>query len=218
MQLTPAPIDLSALTDSALLDQTECMVRKQRREEFEARLAMIDGMIERREDIWELVTDAGASEESDIDERRWRQCDLAARVVKRYSEDAIGQFAVRANIPKNRAQEYARQGRYWSDRVWRQTFLSDIKNEVITYSHMRIAARIDDPKHAKRMLWLAARYGMSVDRLSTRVTRLKGGKPRTKRLADFTVKVGEAGAALAQTLASYDETKAIRIVVYEAQP
>lgn len=131
--------------------------------DFDNTLRLIDCAIDAGEDIWELVTDAANHEEETIDIHRWNQCDLAARVEKCYNADRIGEFAVRANLPKKRAQEYAGMGRFYSDRSARAEFFTS--HPTVTYSHLRKAKKLEDQYAAYKYDYLKDGKVLTVEQL-----------------------------------------------------
>jgi len=199
---------------------------------FEDVLALIDARIAAGADIWELVGDAAEQEESSIDERRWRQCDLAARVAKRYGGDAIGEFAKRANIPKNRAKEYRTMGAFYFEREARADFLGD--NPTVTYSHMRSAARVrldmkaitdKDRQRAYGVLAFGSVRGWSSDQTARFVgrwrLRTKLSKPRPKPVEVARPIAMQDGPVLdlrgiewlAEALADYDDSEIVTVTI-----
>lgn len=145
--------------------------------DFDILLSHIDEMIDTQTDIWELICEAGADQESRADKRRWNQCDLAGRVDKQYGDDAIGRWAVQSNIPKKRAAEYRTVGLFYGitkdQRSVRTEFLAQARHVTITYTHCRYAMGTDDLTKAYKALDIAAKRTWSSDQLLRFITRWK---------------------------------------------
>lgn len=213
-------------TQTVTIDELRRMVPAEVRGEldardFEEKLLKIDAAIERGEHIWEMVGDAANSEREADDVRRWNIVDLAARVVKRYGDDQIGEFAKRANVAKRSAQDAAQMGRIYTDRSRRAKFLKD--NPTQTYSHLRTATRGGDTETAYRILGRSSKRGMTVDELSWFITRWKvinklPTRPRRKKetepIADFTTEWFRASAELSEAFRGKSMSGKVRVVVY----
>lgn len=197
--------------------------------DFEQKLALIDAAIAAGEDVWIAITEAAHEEESDIDVRRWRNCDLAARVVKHYGGDAIGKFASDANLPARRAKEYRTMGTFYAQRTARAEFLAD--NPVITYSHLRsIARRADDETQAYAIAAKASLRSWTVEKTEYMLWRWAGllGKIDRKKTTVKPITEFRIGGSLLKNIILHDVVGDIvdkikvdgdyRVVVYEAQP
>lgn len=138
--------------------------------DIEQVLYLADKMLAAGEDPWELLTMAAAREEDDADKHRWNQCDLAAKVQKQYSENAIAAFARDAKLPVRRAKEYRTMGTFY-ERSARADFLSN--HETLTYTHLRTATRLKSVESAMRFLDRADLRGWSSDKCEYVIGRMQ---------------------------------------------
>lgn len=178
---------------------------QQKQAEFVAALQDIDNMLlQGHADAWESITDLAGTQESEADRRRWNNVYLAARVGKQYGEDMIGQFALAANIPKRRAQEYHTMGLFYdfiNQMSAHEEFLVAEENAAITYSHFRTAQRFDSREMAYRALEKAAKRAWSSDKLAYiagRWRRLKGLSQKANTVEPIIDEVMTVKAAIAR--------------------
>lgn len=182
--------------------------------DIEQVLYLADKMIAAGEDPWEFLAQAAEREEDDADQHRFNQCDIAAKVVKRYREDSIADFARDAKIPVRRARDYRTVGLAY-ERTARDEFRAS--HPSITYTHLRVAARLKSEESAYRLLERAALRTWSSDKTEYVLGRMKriygdGKITPARKILDIECTVGRVDWELRRAL---NPATLVHVIVYE---
>lgn len=118
---------------------------------------------------YEDFVSAGQALVETIDRHRWELGDLADKIAKSYGEDTLGKFAGDIGVGKKTLYAYRQAARFY-DNSTRQNFA----DTNITYSHMRLAMRLNNPELALEWLQTASENGWTVDKLAHELQALLG--------------------------------------------
>lgn len=112
----------------------------------EPHVVVVDFDLDAIGDDWESLVSAGQTIASAHDMNRWLIGDLASKVVKRYGDDAIGQYAASINIRPSTMYDYKACSAFYNDED-RAAF------PPLNWSHYRAALKAKT--HEMAMQWLA---------------------------------------------------------------
>lgn len=181
----------------------------------------IEALIERGDDIWEVLVNAGIQAQEFLDTGRWTIGDLAGLVDKQYGQNTIGTFAKAINVEVERVREYRTVAAFW-EIPHRQKIRADYP--TITYSHMREAMRLKSVEAAEAFIEECAGEGWTVEEARLKLRERLGKPLPPRKLVDGVYVPVAAGQSLlgfefepavARTLRRcwYDE-QAVRVVIY----
>lgn len=147
----------------------------------EPRIVVTDIDLDSIGDEWETLVSAGQMIAEAHDRNRWLLGDLGNKIEKRYSEDAIGQYARAINVRPSTMYDYTRCSAFYDD-VDRAAF------PPLNWSHYRAALKAKT--HELAMTWLAkaADEGWSVEDLNEAL------KPAGNAVGGSAEKLSEFGA------------------------
>lgn len=135
--------------------------------------------IERMDDNWETLVSAGQMIAEAHDRNRWTLGDLGGKVVRRYGDDSIGNFAAAINIRPSTMYDYTACSAFYNaeDRV---------AFPPLNWSHYRAALKAKE--HDLAMTWLAraADEGWTVEELNEALKPAgKGGGGQPEKITEF---------------------------------
>ena len=110
-------------------------------------IEFIEHIIEAGDDAWEALVSAGIQAGDSIADAKWVIGDAACIVAKLYGIEGIERYAKAVKQAKRTVQNYRTVANYW-DRTSSLRKELVMTYENITWTHMMIAARIDDMEDA----------------------------------------------------------------------
>lgn len=110
---------------------------------------------------YEDFVSAGQALVEAIDRNRWSLGDLADKIATVYGDDTLGRFAGDIGLSKKTLYAYRQVARFYEPST-RENFA----DTNITYSHMRLAMRLNNRELALEWLQTASENDWTVDRLA----------------------------------------------------
>lgn len=138
-------------------------------------IEMIDLMLEHGEDIYETALNIGIQDESEMNERRWRQGDLVLRVAKQYGDSIVVKFATALNVNTSTLKQRRTMSSFYSNSDTRVSYPN------VGYSHYREAMRLGDVDLAVAALEHASENDMPVWEFAKYINLLLGKEPEPSK-------------------------------------
>lgn len=129
--------------------------------------------MEKTKTTWEELCERGRIARREYDKWRWVIGDLALEVVKEYGQDRLGEFAGEIGLAKQTVYRYRDLCEFY-EKSPRGELFELYDEDVLTYTHYREAARLDDLSSAIDILETAADEAWTTDKMAYEVSKLLG--------------------------------------------
>jgi len=162
---------------------------------------------------YEELCERGRIYQQDLDNGRYAIGELALQVTNTYGKSQLSHFATMINISKSSCYDYRMVSAWLRDNPQCGKFRDE---PTLTWSHLKMAARIKDVKEAEKFLNQCADDALTIEQAGL----LRAGSGGSKKLLEFTAALVMDGSSLVFEVPFSDTLNTgntYRIVVFNSQ-